>query len=211
MRKKHVFAATATITVAAATVTTMVSTRICVPAGESGTKKDVYLIIDIAGVETTKDASATASATSTFASATDSGTEQLVSSKKPDLSKPFYLDLHDLETTGSYTVTGMFVDEPIVSQLMSQKESFAGYDAMGSYEIVGTPIEDLDVYLLNLTMSSDYTLFHYSASGDTLIKTPLESVYGPQQEKNVSILSDTNHWVVVHFTKSDSVQTASVR
>ena len=207
MRKKHVFAATATITVAAATVTTMVSTGICVPAGESGTKKDVYLIIDLAGVETTKDASAT----STFASATDSGIEQLVSSKKPDLSKPFYLDLHDLETTGSYTVTGMFVDEPIVSQLMSQKESFAGYDAMGSYEIVGTPIEDLDVYLLNLTMSSDYTLFHYSASGDTLIKTPLESVYGPQQEKNVSILSDTNHWVVVHFRKSDSVQTASVR
>lgn len=207
MRKKHVFAATATIAVAAATVTTMVSTGICVPAGESGTKKDVYLIIDLAGVETTKDASAT----STFASATDSGTEQLVSSKKPDLSKPFYLDLHDLETTGSYTVTGMFVDEPIVSQLMSQKESFAGYDAMGSYEIVGTPIEDLDVYLLNLTMSSDYTLFHYSASGDTLIKTPLESVYGPQQEKNISILSDTNHWAVVHFMKSDSVQPASVR
>lgn len=95
-----------------------------------------------------------------------------------------------------------------MAQFLSQVESLDGYDAAGIYEITSDQTQDLDEYQLNLVLADDANLFHYSLSDGTLVKTPLEAVFGPEQEKTVTVSSSSNHWAVIHFRADKGIQAA---
>ena len=196
MRKTNVFIAVTTAALAAAGMS--------VPATESKAKTDAYLIVDLAKVsepveETVAEAESLA----------EIGENELaIESSAEELLTNFYLDLSDLEDTGSYTVNGMFAEEPIMAQFLSQVESLDGYDAAGIYEITSDQTQDLDEYQLNLVLADDANLFHYSLSDGTLVKTPLEAVFGQEQEKTVTVSSSSNHWAVIHFRADKGIQAA---
>ena len=196
MRKTNVFIAVTTAALAAAGMS--------VPATESKAKTDAYLIVDLAKVSEPVEETVTEAE-----SLAEIGENELaIESSAEELLTNFYLDLSYLEDTGSYTVNGMFAEEPIMAQFLSQVESLDGYDAAGIYEITSDQAQDLDEYQLNLVLADDANLFHYSLSDGTLVKTPLEAVFGPEQEKTVTVSSSSNHWAVIHFRADKGIQAA---
>ena len=196
MRKTKVFIAVTTAALAAAGMS--------VPATESKAKTDAYLIVDLAKVSEPVEETVTEAE-----SLAEIGENELaIEFSAEELLTNFYLDLSDLEDTGSYTVNGMFAEEPIMAQFLSQVESLDGYDAAGIYEITSDQTQDLDEYQLNLVLADDANLFHYSLSDGTLVKTPLEAVFGQEQEKTVTVASSSNHWAVIHFRADKGIQAA---
>lgn len=196
MRKTNVFIAVTTAALAAAGMS--------VPATESKAKTDAYLIVDLAKVSEPVEETVTEAE-----SLAEIGENELaIESSAEELLTNFYLDLSYLEDTGSYTVNGMFAEEPIMAQFLSQVESLDGYDAAGIYEITSDQTQDLDEYQLNLVLADNANLFHYSLSDGTLVKTPLEAVFGPEQEKTVTVSSSSNHWAVIHFRADKGIQAA---
>ena len=196
MRKTNVFIAVTTAALAAAGMS--------VPATESKAKTDAYLIVDLAKVSEPVEETVTEAE-----SLAEIGENELaIESSAEELLTNFYLDLSYLEDTGSYTVNGMFAEEPIMAQFLSQVESLDGYDAAGIYEITSDQTQDLDEYQLNLVLADDANLFHYSLSDGTLVKTPLEAVFVPEQEKTVTVSSSSNHWAVIHFRADKGIQAA---
>ena len=196
MRKTNVFIAVTTAALAAAGMS--------VPATESKAKTDAYLIVDLAKVSEPVEETVTEAE-----SLAEIGENELaIESSAEELLTNFYLDLSYLEDTGSYTVNGMFAEEPIMAQFLSQVESLDGYDAAGIYEITSDQTQDLDEYQLNLVLADDANLFHYSLSDGTLVKTPLEAVFGQEQEKTVTVSSSSNHWAVIHFRADKGIQAA---
>ena len=196
MRKTNVFIAVTTAALDAAGMS--------VPATESKAKTDAYLIVDLAKVSEPVEETVTEAE-----SLAEIGENELaIESSAEELLTNFYLDLSYLEDTGSYTVNGMFAEEPIMAQFLSQVESLDGYDAAGIYEITSDQAQDLDEYQLNLVLADDANLFHYSLSDGTLVKTPLEAVFGPEQEKTVTVSSSSNHWAVIHFRADKGIQAA---
>ena len=196
MRKTNVFIAVTTAALAAAGMS--------VPATESKAKTDAYLIVDLAKVSEPVEETVTEAE-----SLAEIGEHELaIEFSAEELLTNFYLDLSDLEDTGSYTVNGMFAEEPIMAQFLSQVESLDGYDAAGIYEITSDQTQDLDEYQLNLVLADDANLFHYSLSDGTLVKTPLEAVFGQEQEKTVTVSSSSNHWAVIHFRADKGIQAA---
>ena len=194
--KTNVFIAVTTAALAAAGMS--------VPATESKAKTDAYLIVDLAKVSEPVEETVTEAE-----SLAEIGENELaIEFSAEELLTNFYLDLSDLEDTGSYTVNGMFAEEPIMAQFLSQVESLDGYDAAGIYEITSDQTQDLDEYQLNLVLADDANLFHYSLSDGTLVKTPLEAVFGQEQEKTVTVSSSSNHWAVIHFRADKGIQAA---
>ena len=180
-----------------ASVAAMAAATLSVPATENVTapkvRTDEYLIIDLAKVlDEVCEASAEA----------ETLTEE--SSRAEDTAVDAYLDLFANEDAGGYTVTGAFADEPILKQLLSQNAAFAGFDAAGFYEITGDTREDLEQYQLNLVLADNANLYHYDIADGELVKTPLEALFGEDQEKIVSLSSATNHWIVVHLRAAEA-------
>lgn len=181
-----------------ASVAAMAAATLSVPATENVTapkvRTDEYLIIDLAKVlDEVCEASAEA----------ETLTEE--SSRAEDTAVDAYMDLFANEDAGGYTVTGgAFADEPILKQLLSQNAAFAGFDAAGFYEITGDTREDLEQYQLNLVLADNANLYHYDIADGELVKTPLEALFGEDQEKIVSLSSATNHWIVVHLRAAEA-------
>ena len=180
-----------------ASVAAMAAATLSVPATENVTapkvRTDEYLIIDLAKVlDEVCEASAEAE------------TLAEESSRAEDTAVDAYLDLFANEDAGGYTVTGAFADEPILKQLLSQNAAFAGFDAAGFYEITGDTREDLEQYQLNLVLADNANLYHYDIADGELVKTPLEALFGEDQEKIVSLSSATNHWIVVHLRAAEA-------
>ena len=180
-----------------ASVAAMAAATLSVPATENVTapkvRTDEYLIIDLAKVlDEVCEASAEA----------ETLTEE--SSRAEDTAVDAYLDLFANEDAGGYTVTGAFADEPILKQLLSQNAAFAGFDAAGFYEITGDTREDLEQYQLNLVLADNANLYHYDIADGELVKSPLEALFGEDQEKIVSLSSATNHWIVVHLRAAEA-------
>ena len=180
-----------------ASVAAMAAATLSVPATENVTapkvRTDEYLIIDLAKVlDEVCEASAEA----------ETLTEE--SSRAEDTAVDAYLDLFANEDAGGYTVTGAFADEPILKQLLSQNAAFAGFDVAGFYEITGDTREDLEQYQLNLVLADNANLYHYDIADGELVKTPLEALFGEDQEKIVSLSSATNHWIVVHLRAAEA-------
>ena len=189
MRKTKMFVLASAAAMAAATLS--------VPATENVTaakvRTDEYLIIDLAKV-----------LDEVCEASTEAETLTEESSRAEDTAVDAYLDLFANEDAGGYTVTGAFADEPILKQLLSQNAAFAGFDAAGFYEITGDTREDLEQYQLNLVLADNANLYHYDIADGELVKTPLEALFGEDQEKIVSLSSATNHWIVVHLRAAEA-------
>lgn len=180
-----------------ASVAAMAAATLSVPATENVTapkvRTDEYLIIDLAKV-----------LDEVCEASTEAETLTEESSRAEDTAVDAYLDLFANEDAGGYTVTGAFADEPILKQLLSQNAAFAGFDAAGFYEITGDTREDLEQYQLNLVLADNANLYHYGIADGELVKTPLETLFGEDQEKIVSLSSATNHWIVVHLRAAEA-------
>lgn len=189
MRKTKMFVLASAAAMAAATLS--------VPATENVTaakvRTDEYLIIDLAKV-----------LDEVCEASTEAETLTEESSQAEDTAVDAYLDLFANEDAGGYTVTGAFADEPILKQLLSQNAAFAGFDAAGFYEITGDTREDLEQYQLNLVLADNANLYHYGIADGELVKTPLEALFGEDQERTVSLSSATNHWIVVHLRAAEA-------
>lgn len=186
-----------------ASAAAMVAATLSVPATENVTapkvRTDEYLIIDLAKV-----LDEVCEASTEVENLTEAETLTEESSQAEDTAVDAYLDLFANEDAGGYTVTGAFADEPILKQLLSQNAAFAGFDAAGFYEITGDTREDLEQYQLNLVLADNANLYHYDIADSELVKTPLEALFGEDQEKIVSLSSATNHWIVVHLRAAEA-------
>ena len=180
-----------------ASAAAMAASTLSVPATENVTaakvRTDEYLIIDLAKV-----------LDEVCEASTEAETLTEESSQAEDTAVDAYLDLFANEDAGGYTVTGAFADEPILKQLLSQNAAFAGFDAAGFYEITGDTREDLEQYQLNLVLADNANLYHYGIADGEFVKTPLEALFGEDQEKTVSLSSATNHWIVVHLKAAEA-------
>lgn len=180
-----------------ASAAAMAASTLSVPATENVTaakvRTDEYLIIDLAKV-----------LDEVCEASTEAETLTEESSQAEDTAVDAYLDLFANEDAGGYTVTGAFADEPILKQLLSQNAAFAGFDAAGFYEITGDTREDLEQYQLNLVLADNANLYHYDIADGEFVKTPLEALFGEDQEKTVSLSSATNHWIVVHLRAAEA-------
>lgn len=186
-----------------ASAAAMVAATLSVPATENVTapkvRTDEYLIIDLAKV-----LDEVCEASTEVENLTEAETLTEESSQAEDTAVDAYLDLFANEDAGGYTVTGAFADESILKQLLSQNAAFAGFDAAGFYEITGDTREDLEQYQLNLVLADNANLYHYDIADGELVKTPLEALFGEDQEKIVSLSSATNHWIVVHLRAAEA-------
>ena len=180
-----------------ASAAAMAASTLSVPATENVTaakvRTDEYLIIDLAKV-----------LDEVCEASTEAETLTEESSQAEDTAVDAYLDLFANEDAGGYTVTGAFADEPILKQLLSQNAAFAGFDAAGFYELTGDTREDLEQYQLNLVLADNANLYHYGIADGEFVKTPLEALFGEDQEKTVSLSSATNHWIVVHLKAAEA-------
>lgn len=189
MRKTKMFVLASAAAMAAATLSVPATENVTTPK----VRTDEYLIIDLAKV-----------LDEVCEASTEAETLTEESSQAEDTAVDAYLDLFANEDAGGYTVMGAFADEPILRQLLSQNAAFAGFDAAGFYEITGDTREDLEQYQLNLVLADNANLYHYGIADGELVKTPLEALFGEDQEKIVSLSSATNHWIVVHLRAAEA-------
>lgn len=176
----------------AAVTTAAVAASVCAFASEQENKKaeDAYLILDLekAGIE---------------------------EFQKVDNGEAYgtYLDLaasdHD-----SYTVNGIYSDEPVIAQFLALNESLTDYEAAGIYEITYDAPENADEtdaaeneYRLELAMKENSTVFHYGIVEGELVKTPLQASFGEYAQPTCGLYSDTNHWLVIHLKASETADT----
>ena len=189
MRKTKMFVLASAAAMAAATLSVPATENVTTPK----VRTDEYLIFDLAKV-----------VDEVCEASTEAETLTEESSQAEDTAVDAYLDLLANEDAGGYTVMGAFADEPILRQLLSQNAAFAGFDAAGFYEITGDTREDLEQYQLNLVLADNANLYHYGIADGELVKTPLEALFGEDQEKIVSLSSATNHWIVVHLRAAEA-------
>ena len=180
------------IRVFAAVTTAAVASSVYAFAAEQENKKaeDAYLILDLKKVDS----------------------EELL---KDDNEETYgtYLDLSDSDHDG-FTVKGIFLDEPVITQFLAQNESLTDYEAAGIYEITYDEPETVDEndaadsladneYRLELATKENSTVFHYGIVEGEFVKTPLQASFGEYTQPTCELYSVTNHWLVIHLKASE--------
>ena len=166
------------IRIFAVVTTAAVAASVCAFAAEQENKKaeDAYLILDLEKVDS----------------------EEL---QKDDNGEKYgtYLDLSDSDHDG-FTVKGIFLDEPVITQFLAQNESLTDYEAAGIYEITYDEPETVDEtdaadsladneYRLELAMKENSTVFHYGIVEGEFVKTPLQASFGEYTQPTCELYS----------------------
>ena len=108
-------------------------------------------------------------------------------------------DSMDLE---EYSVTGISVDEPIISRLLAQTADYQDYDTIALYDITSYQQTTDEPYDFNLQIPKDADITLYQTVDGQLQESTLDVMYTEDEYNRlplVSYQSETNHWLVFYL------------
>ena len=127
-------------------------------------------------------------------------TEEMVEAESE--SDVVLFSLQDSLDSEEYSVTGISVDEPIISRLLAKTADYQDYDTIALYDITSYQQTTDEPYDFNLQIPKDADITLYQTVDGQLQESTLD-VMCTEDEYNrlplVSYQSETNHWLVFYL------------
>ena len=127
-------------------------------------------------------------------------TEEMVEAESE--SDVVLFSLQDSLDSEEYSVTGISVDEPIISRLLAKTAVYQDYDTIALYDITSYQQTDDEPYDFNLQIQEDADITLYQTVDGQLQKSTLDAMYTEDEYNRlplVSYQSETNHWLVFYL------------
>ena len=127
-------------------------------------------------------------------------TEEMVEAESE--SDVVLFSLQDSLDSEEYSVTGISVDEPIISRLLAKTADYQDYDTIALYDITSYQQTDDEPYDFNLQIQEDADITLYQTVDGQLQKSTLDAMYTEDEYNRlplVSYQSETNHWLVFYL------------
>ena len=110
--------------------------------------------------------------------------------------------LQDSLDSEEYSVTGISVDEPIISRLLAKTADYQDYDTIALYDITSYQQTTDEPYDFNLQIPKDADITLYQTVDGQLQESTLDVMYTEDEYNRlplVSYQSETNHWLVFYL------------
>ena len=110
--------------------------------------------------------------------------------------------LQDSLDSEEYSVTGISVDEPIISRLLAKTADYQDYDTIALYDITSYQQTTDEPYDFNLQIQEDADITLYQTVDGQLQESTLDVMYTEDEYNRlplVSYQSETNHWLVFYL------------
>ena len=127
-------------------------------------------------------------------------TEEMVEAESE--SDVVLFSLQDSLDSEEYSVTGISVDEPIISRLLAKTADYQDYDTIALYDITSYQQTTDEPYDFNLQIPKDADITLYQTVDGQLQKSTLDAMYTEDEYNRlplVSYQSETNHWLVFYL------------
>ena len=127
-------------------------------------------------------------------------TEEMVEAESE--SDVVLFSLQDSLDSEEYSVTGISVDEPIISRLLAKTADYQDYDTIALYDITSYQQTTDEPYDFNLQISEDADITLYQTVDGQLQESTLDVMYTDDEYNRlplVSYQSETNHWLVFYL------------
>ena len=127
-------------------------------------------------------------------------TEEMVEAESE--SDVVLFSLQDSLDSEEYSVTGISVDEPIISRLLAKTADYQDYDTIALYDITSYQQTTDDPYDFNLQIPKDADITLYQTVDGQLQESTLDAMYTEDEYNRlplVSYQSETNHWLVFYL------------
>lgn len=127
-------------------------------------------------------------------------TEEMVEAESE--SDVVLFSLQDSLDSEEYSVTGISVDEPIISRLLAKTADYQDYDTIALYDITSYQQTDDEPYDFNLQIQEDADITLYQTVDGQLQESTLDVMYTEDEYNRlplVSYQSETNHWLVFYL------------
>ena len=127
-------------------------------------------------------------------------TEEMVEAESE--SDVVLFSLQDSLDSEEYSVTGISVDEPIISRLLAQTADYQDYDTIALYDITSYQQTTDEPYDFNLQIPKDADITLYQTVDGQLQESTLDVMYTEDEYNRlplVSYQSETNHWMVFYL------------
>lgn len=127
-------------------------------------------------------------------------TEEMVEAESE--SDVVLFSLQDSLDSEEYSVTGISVDEPIISRLLAKTADYQDYDTIALYDITSYQQTTDEPYDFNLQIPKDADITLYQTVDGQLQKSTLDVMYTEDEYNRlplVSYQSETNHWLVFYL------------
>ena len=127
-------------------------------------------------------------------------TEEMVEAESE--SDVVLFSLQDSLDSEEYSVTGISVDEPIISRLLAKTADYQDYDTIALYDITSYQQTTDEPYDFNLQIQEDADITLYQTVDGQLQESTLDVMYTEDEYNRlplVSYQSETNHWLVFYL------------
>ena len=127
-------------------------------------------------------------------------TEEMVEAESE--SDVVLFSLQDSLDSEEYSVTGISVDEPIISRLLAKTADYQDYDTIALYDITSYQQTTDEPYDFNLQIPKDADITLYQTVDGQLQESTLDVMYTEDEYNRlplVSYQSETNHWLVFYL------------
>ena len=127
-------------------------------------------------------------------------TEEMVEAESE--SDVVLFSLQDSLDSEEYSVTGISVDEPIISRLLAKTADYQDYDTIALYDITSYQQTTDEPYDFNLQIPKDADITLYQTVDGQLQESTLDAMYTEDEYNRlplVSYQSETNHWLVFYL------------
>ena len=127
-------------------------------------------------------------------------TEEMVEAESE--SDVVLFSLQDSLDSEEYSVTGISVDEPIISRLLAKTADYQDDDTIALYDITSYQQTTDEPYDFNLQIQEDADITLYQTVDGQLQKSTLDAMYTEDEYNRlplVSYQSETNHWLVFYL------------
>ena len=127
-------------------------------------------------------------------------TEEMVEAESE--SDVVLFSLQDSLDSEEYSVTGISVDEPIISRLLAKTADYQDYDTIALYDITSYQQTDDEPYDFNLQIQEDADITLYQTVDGQLQESTIDVMYTEDEYNRlplVSYQSETNHWLVFYL------------
>lgn len=127
-------------------------------------------------------------------------TEEMVEAESE--SDVVLFSLQDSLDSEKYSVTGISVDEPIISRMLAKTADYQDYDTIAMYDITSYQQTTDEPYDFNLQIPKDADITLYQTVDGQLQESTLDVMYTEDEYNRlplVSYQSETNHWLVFYL------------
>ena len=127
-------------------------------------------------------------------------TEEMVEAESE--SDVVLFSLQDSLDSEEYSVTGISVDEPIISRLLAKTADYQDYDTIALYDITSYQQTTDEPYDFNLQIPKDADITLYQTVDGQLQESTIDVMYTEDEYNRLPLISyqsETNHWLVFYL------------